>query len=104
MIAPVSSRASISQVLKGMTNMAKVYGSTGVFKAPMLTPDALSDVFSSLSQTLTSTKTEMTALGSSSQRVVRSVLREPAVVPDESRMSDNWFFLREPVCQTHPLG
>ena len=75
-----------------MTNIAKMYGSTGVFKSPMLNADALADVFTSLSQTLTSTKTEMTALGSSSQRVVRSVLREPAVVPDEFGMSDNWYF------------
>jgi hypothetical protein len=77
--------------LKAMSNAAKDYGSIGTFEHVSLSTGALGKAMSSLTTTLTNTKTEMTVFGGSVQRTVRQVTREhrSAGVFDDRSETDN---------------
>ena len=79
--------------LKILTAECAAYDCQASFHAPALTAHSLKQVLTSLSSTLTATKTEMTAVGGSSQRTVRNVLRESktGVVDDMYANEDNWW-------------
>jgi hypothetical protein len=72
------------------------YNSTGIFQSPELTAHSLRLALSTLSSTLTATKTELTELGGSSQRVVRDVRREPQSAGNELCVNDSWFIWADP--------
>jgi len=59
-----------------MVGAAREYGTNAVFEVPELNAHSLKLSLSTMSSTLTSVKTEMTALGGNSQRTVRDVFRE----------------------------
>ena len=67
------------------------YNSTGIFQSPELTAHSLRLALSTLSSTLTATKTELTELGGSTQRIVRDVRREPQSAGNELCLDDSWF-------------
>eukprot|EP00854_Cymbomonas_tetramitiformis_P012116 gene12116-14317_t len=78
-------------VLDAMAAASEDYGSVGIFQAPSLTVESLGGAMSSLTLSLTETKTELTQLGGESlQRTVRSIVRESRRAVDETRLSDNW--------------
>ena len=82
-------------VLTKMANTSKDYGCIGIFQAPSLTVESLGTAMSSLTLSLTETKTELTHLGSnSSQRTVRTALRESRNTLDDHMLTDNWFHYR----------
>jgi hypothetical protein len=76
-------------VLRLLASTSALYHSTGVFQKPELTAHSLRMALSTLSSTLTATKTEMTELGGSSQRVVRDVRREPQSAGNETLLDDD---------------
>eukprot|EP00873_Tetraselmis_striata_P025502 jgi/Tetstr1/445766/TSEL_033414.t1 len=80
------------QVLQAMAKVPGEYGSHGSFHASTLTPESLSTAFSSLSASLTATRTELSHIGSSAQRAVRSVMREARSLVDELKLNDSWHF------------
>lgn len=59
-------------VLKTMSTCTADFGSLGSFQSPSMTAASLGFAISSITSTLTSTKTELTELGGTSQRTVRS--------------------------------
>ena len=63
-------------VLKSMSTATHDFGSLGGFQAPSLAAESLSFAIASVTSTLTSTRTEMTELGGTTQRTVRDVRRE----------------------------
>jgi hypothetical protein len=79
--------------LEILTAECAAYDCQASFHAPALTAHSLKQVLISLSSTLTATKTEMTAVGGSSQRTVRNVLRESktGVADDMCANEDNWW-------------
>jgi hypothetical protein len=81
-------------VLRAVASACTLYHSTGIFQKPALTAHSLRMALSSLSSTLTATKTEMTELGGSTQRVVRDVLREPQSAGNETCVNDSWVTCR----------
>ena len=81
-------------VLRSLASASTLYNSTGVFQKPELTVHSLRMALSTLSSTLTATKTEMTELGGSSQRVVRDVRREPQSAGNETLVDDSWLTCR----------
>jgi len=79
--------------LKTLTAECAAYDCQASFHSPALTAHSLKQVLTSLSSTLTATKTEMTALGGSAQRTVRNVLRESktGAADDMCANEDNWW-------------
>ena len=79
--------------LKTLTAECAAYDCQASFHAPALTAHSLKQVLTSLSSTLTATKTEMTAVGGAAQRTVRNVLRESkmGVADDMCANKDNWY-------------
>jgi len=75
-------------VLQSMAKTCSKFGVQGTFNAVGLDATELSVVVSNLASTLTSTQMEMTTMGSSTQRCVREVLREPINTPDDIVFSD----------------
>jgi hypothetical protein len=78
-------------VLRAIASASTLYNSTGIFQKPTLNAHSLRMALSTLSTTLTATKTEMTELGGSAQRVVRDVLREPQSAGNETCVNDSWY-------------
>ena len=78
-------------ILQSMAARTAEYGSTGVHSTSGLNSSALTSAISSLTDSLTATKTEMTACAGSPQRIVRDVKREAQDTLDEKKLSDNWF-------------
>lgn len=84
-------------VLKEMASRPKMFQSDGRFFAARLNPEALSEAFSSITSTLNQTRSELTAINGSHQRVVRDVRRKPinhvgiAVKPNPN----DWFMYRD---------
>lgn len=81
-------------ILRLLASTSTLYNSTGVFQKPELTAHSLRMALSTLSSTLTATKTEMTELGGSSQRIVRDVRREPQSAGNETCVNDSWLTCR----------
>ena len=80
------------EVLRAMTQRAKEYGSVATFNMPELTSASLGLVMTSLASSLTETRTEMTVLGGSRQRIVRDVRREMTGMKTETRASQaDWY-------------
>ena len=77
--------------LKGIADVAREYGSLSYFHPASLSVDSLAKTFTFLSSTLTSTKTEMTALGSSRQKKIREVVRETVHSLGGSELDESWF-------------
>jgi hypothetical protein len=77
-------------VLRAMAGRLDAYGIVGRFQAPLLTPESLGLAISSLSLSLTTTKSELTELGGAAQRPVRQVLREPRGTVDDKRLTADW--------------
>jgi Mg-chelatase subunit ChlD len=80
-------------VLKEMANRPKKFQSSGKFFAARLNPDALGEAFSSIATSLTTTRSELTAIGGSHQRAVRDVRRKAIDTVGQSTMPDdnNWY-------------
>uniref|UniRef100_A0A7S2JX26 Alpha-type protein kinase domain-containing protein n=1 Tax=Leptocylindrus danicus TaxID=163516 RepID=A0A7S2JX26_9STRA len=83
--------------LKAMADAAKDYGSLAYFHSASLSVDSLAGTFTSLTSTLTSTKVEMTALGSSRQRKVRDVLREKVDSLGGYEVNNEWFHIEQEI-------
>jgi hypothetical protein len=64
------------RVLEDMVEAAKDYGAIATFKLPSMTSEALGQVFTTVSSSVTTTKTELTDVHTLLQRRVRNVLRE----------------------------
>ena len=88
-------------LLKSMAARPAQFGCTGHFQLPSLTAEGLGAVFSSLTSSLTSTRAELSVIGTSSQRKVRDVRREARGVVDEicippyllqTGVGDHWTF------------
>mmetsp|Transcript_13429 Transcript_13429/g.18361 ORF Transcript_13429/g.18361 Transcript_13429/m.18361 type:complete len:707 (+) Transcript_13429:131-2251(+) len=81
-------------VLQSMAATTEDFGSISSFQAPSLSTDALGIAMSSLTSSLTATKTELTELGHCSvQRTVRMVQRESRNTFDDIFFSnENWFW------------
>eukprot|EP00241_Pyramimonas_parkeae_P004104 CAMPEP_0114246224 /NCGR_PEP_ID=MMETSP0058-20121206/12339_1 /TAXON_ID=36894 /ORGANISM="Pyramimonas parkeae, CCMP726" /LENGTH=673 /DNA_ID=CAMNT_0001359377 /DNA_START=223 /DNA_END=2241 /DNA_ORIENTATION=- len=83
-------------VLTTMANVSRDYGSMGVFQAPALTVESLGNAMTSLTASLTQTKAELTHLGgATTQRTVRSMLRESRHALDDLVLSGDWYHYRE---------
>ena len=82
--------------LEAMAAAPAAYGAHGVFHSAALSTDALSTAFTSLSQTLTSTSLEMTAV-SGKRLTVRDVLREQVDLRDGSCVTEDWEWFPEEV-------
>ena len=78
--------------LKGFAEAAKDYGSHGFFKSASLSVESLSEMFTTLSSTLTTTKVEMSEIGGSRQRKVRDVRREPISALGGEELDNAWLF------------
>ena len=79
-------------VLKNLAQRSKQYGSNGNFFAASLNPEALGTAFSSVSSSLNQTRTELTAIGSSSQRKVRDIRRKAlSSVGIDTYPGDDWY-------------
>ena len=78
-------------VLRSLAAECTRYNSTGIFQKPELTAHSLRLALSTLSTTLTATKTEMTDLGGSSQRIVRDVRREPHSAVNDTHWNSSWW-------------
>eukprot|EP00854_Cymbomonas_tetramitiformis_P014698 gene14698-17366_t len=79
-------------VLNTMATTSEDYGSVGIFQTPALTVESLGKAMSSLTESVTETKTELTHLGDPSiQRTVRSVVRESRRAVDDLRLSSEWY-------------
>ena len=63
-------------VLQSLANRSKQYGSNSKFFAASLNPQALGKAFSTVSSSLNQTRSELSAIGTSSQRKVRDVRRK----------------------------
>jgi hypothetical protein len=76
--------------LKALADAPQQYGSAGFFQSIALDVDLLCKSFSALSSTLTATKVELTVLGTSQQRTVRDVRREPPCAVEETVVNNSW--------------
>ncbi len=79
-------------VLRAMADRPALFGCTGKFQAPSLTPESLGLVISELASSLTTSKSELTQLDTSAQREVRKVLREPKRTADDIQYNSEWFY------------
>ena len=79
--------------LQSLTRECVTYGCQASFHKPALTARSLQRVLTSLSSTLTSTKTEMTSMDGSRQRTVREVMREKrsGVIEDTCFNDKRWW-------------
>ena len=77
-------------LLESMASRCAEFNVRASFISPGLDPLALGDAMFSLTSTLASSKVEMSSLGTTHQRSVREVLREPANTPDDFSISDAW--------------
>lgn len=75
-------------LLKQMAEHSQLFGCEGHFIHASLRPEALGLALSSLATSLTKTRTELTELGSASQRAVRDVRREARNLMDEPVLTD----------------
>lgn len=87
-------------VLRGMAQTCQAYGSRGIFQSPALAADSLRAAFTTLTSTLTATKTEMTAVagdGGLRQRTVRDIRRESAngAATIDHRVDHTWQVFRD---------
>ena len=80
------------EVLRAISSAAEEYGATATFAMPSLTSQSLGLAMTSLASSLTDTRTEMTVLGGSRQRVVREVQRERHGTIDDSSVTDEWWY------------
>jgi hypothetical protein len=84
------------EVLKKMTEAAAEYGTVATFKMPSLTSTSLGLAMTSLASSLTDTRTEMTEIGGSKQRVVKDVQRDRSGVQDDDvNQSAAWWFYED---------
>eukprot|EP00966_Prymnesium_polylepis_P156445 3614674-Prymnesium_polylepis.1 len=80
------------RVLEKLAERPTQFGSVGRFFAAKLNADDLGTAFSSMSSSMNSTKTELTALGGSAQRAVRDVRRQACdTVGRDTRPNSDWF-------------
>jgi len=84
--------------LKVISDVAKEYGSAGYYHTASLSVDALAKTFTHLSTTLTTTKTELTELGSTHQRRVKQVQRETIQSLGGHIVTDSWFYCTNEGC------
>jgi hypothetical protein len=77
-------------VLKAMASSAEEYGCKAIFTLPSLSSESLAASITSLSRSLSTTKTELTATSGKSQRTVKEVRREKVNAPDELTLSNEW--------------
>ena len=75
-----------------MATTAKRYGVQASFAAPALNSGSLGAAITSLSSSLTETRTEMTELGGKTQRTVRDVLRVSVDAESDSQITNEWFY------------
>ena len=88
-------------VLTRMTDVAKEFGSIGFFQAPSLDIGSLGLAMSSLTLSLSASKTELTQVSGSGtvQRTVRDVHRERSSAADDLMFSDeDWYDYRVLEC------
>ena len=79
-------------VLERLAERPKQFGSLGRFCSAQLNAEALGSAFCSITSSLNATRTELTALGGSSQRAVRDVRRVAKdTVGKDKRTNDNWY-------------
>ena len=83
--------------LHAMTEACASYQCQASFHKPKLDAKSLDSILTGLSSTLTTTRTEMTALGGSKQRTVRDVQRESKFYDDDQKTiteddEDWWLF------------
>ena len=88
-------------MLQRMVDAAKDYGATAEFKLPSMTSSSLGITFTSVATSLTTTQTEMTDMGTLTQRKVRDVQRESRLkasqVLTQVNSDDFWFYKLESV-------
>ena len=88
-------------MLQRMVDAAKDYGATAEFKLPSMTSSSLGLTFTSVATSLTTTQTEMTDMGTLTQRKVRDVQRESRLkasqVLTQVNSDDFWFYKLESV-------
>ena len=77
-------------VLRGMATAAEEYGCKAIFTLPSLSSESLSASITSLSRSLSTTKTELTDASSNRQKTVKTVRRERLNAPDEEVLSSEW--------------
>jgi hypothetical protein len=79
-------------VLREMASVVNKLGAVGSFKTASMATGSLGIAISSLTASLTETKTELTALDGSTKKV-RDVMREPATADDDGVIfHDEWVF------------
>ena len=84
-------------VLEHMAERPAQFDSNGLFFAANLNPEALSTAFNSITSSLNQTRTELTAIGGSSQRAVRDVRRcAKDNVGVDLFPDDDWFQYKMP--------
>ncbi|CAE8653365.1 unnamed protein product [Polarella glacialis] len=86
--------------LQAIAEASKECGSDGHFIAAPLCAHALSKAFTSLSSTLSNTRTELTDVNGSHQRKVRDVPREPSGALDDEMLTESWFLYVRPITIT----
>ena len=80
-------------MLEEMAAAARDYGCHAVFKAPAMNQIELSNIMTSLSNSSTASKTEVTDLGSMKMREVKDVQREKANVVESDVINQNeWWY------------
>jgi hypothetical protein len=78
--------------LEEMVREVASFGAIATFGQPSLDSDSLSNIISSLASSLTSSKTEMTDLGTRKAKTVRvDVVREKHGTPDDVFLTDDWW-------------
>lgn len=79
------------RVLQKLAERSSMFGSNGKFIAARLNAEALGVAFSSITSSLNATRSELTAIGGSSQRAVRDVRRRARdTVGIDPRPNSNW--------------
>ena len=88
------------RVLEGLAERSTHFGSVGRFFTAQLNPEALGTAFSSIASSLNSTRTELSVLGGSSQRIVRDVRRQAChTVGQDKRPDANWYLYMKGTCE-----
>ena len=83
------------RVLKKLAERPTQFGSAGRFCAAQLNGEALGSALSYMHSSLNATKTELTAVGGSSQRAVRDVRRQARdTVGKDTRPNDDWYVFK----------
>ena len=77
-------------MLRSMAEKAELYGTDSDFCDAVLSVEGLTRAFSSLTTSMTCTRTEMTEIGGTSQRTVRSTVREPVTMIGQRVNSHDW--------------